>query len=89
MARMRAIEQRRWLLRATTTGISAIVDPAGRVVASADFGAPAVLEGEVYPLQTTTPYQRRGDLVAWCAIGLVVGASIWVMMRMLQHGGNP
>jgi apolipoprotein N-acyltransferase len=89
MARMRAVEQRRWLLRATTTGISAIVDPLGRVVAAADFGTPAVLEGEVHLLQTATPYQRWGDLMPWCAIALVVGTSIWVRMRSVRNGGNP
>ena len=88
MARMRAIEERRWLLRATTTGISAIVDPTGRVVAASDFGAPAVLEGEVYPLQTTTPYQRWGDLVAWGAIGLVVLSSIRVSIRRPRNEGG-
>ena len=81
MARLRAVEERRWLLRATTTGISAIVDPTGRVVAATSFGTPALLEGEVSPSHATTPYQRWGDLVAWGTLGLVVVASIWVSIR--------
>jgi apolipoprotein N-acyltransferase len=89
MARLRAVEERRWLLRATTTGISAIVDPTGRVVAAAGVGTPALLEGEVHPSRAATLYQRWGDLVAWCAIALVTGASIWVMMRRVHNGGNP
>jgi apolipoprotein N-acyltransferase len=89
MARLRAVEERRWLLRATTTGISAIVDPTGRVVAATSVGRPALLEGEVRPSHTTTPYQRWGDLTAWCTVGLVVAAPIWVQIRKSRRGGNP
>lgn len=89
MARLRAVEERRWLLRATTTGISAIVDPTGRLVAATDVGTPAVLEGEVHPSQEKTPYQRWGDLAAWCAVALVIAASIWVEIRRSRIGGAP
>ena len=89
MARLRAVEERRWLLRATTTGISAIVDPTGRVVAATSVGTPALLEGVVYPSQAATPYQRWGDLTAWCALGLVAAAPSWVKMRRSRSGGNP
>ena len=88
MARLRAVEERRWLLRATTTGISAIVDPTGRVVAATSVGTPALLEGEVYPSQAVTPYQRWGDLTAWSAIGLVVAASIRIKIRSSRYGGD-
>jgi apolipoprotein N-acyltransferase len=89
MARLRAVEERRWLLRATTTGISAIVDPTGRVVAATEHGTPALLEGVVRPSHTVTPYQRWGDLVAWCALALVVGAPLWIELRRLRNGGRP
>jgi len=88
MARLRAVEERRWLLRATTTGISAIVDSTGRVVAATRVGTPALLEGEVSPSHTTTPYQRWGDLTAWCTLGLVVAAPIWVQMSKSRSGGK-
>src|SRR5262249_16251175 len=88
MARLRAVEERRWLLRATTTGISAIVDPTGRLVATTDVGTPATLEGEVHPSQEKTPYQRWGDLAAWCAIALGIAALIWVEIRRSGSGGN-
>jgi len=89
MARLRAVEERRWLLRATTTGISAIVDPTGRLVAATDVGTPAMLEGEVHPSQEKTPYQRWGDLAAWCAVGLVIAAPFWVEIRRSRIGGDP
>lgn len=89
MARLRAVEERRWLLRATTTGISAIVDSTGHIVAATAVGTPALLEGEVYPSQAATPYQRWGDLTAWCALGLVVAAPIWIKIRRPTNGENP
>ena len=84
MARMRAIEERRWLLRATTTGISAIVDPTGRVVAASDFGAPAVLEGEVYPLADHHPLSALGGPRGVGCNRSGVRSSIWV-----QHPQAP
>ena len=88
MARLRAVEERRWLLRATTTGISAIVEPTGRLVATTDDGTPAMLEGEVHPSQEKTPYQRWGDLAPWCAVALVIAAPIWVEIRRSRIGGD-
>jgi apolipoprotein N-acyltransferase len=80
IARLRAIETRRWLLRATTTGYSAVVDPFGRIVAQSGWGEPAVLGATVAPRGATTPYQRFGDVFAWgCAA--VVGAASVLRMR--------
>ena len=46
-ARLRAIEADRWVLQASTTGYSAIIDPDGRVVARSDLKEQAVLTSEV------------------------------------------
>ncbi|MEE8342847.1 MAG: apolipoprotein N-acyltransferase [Gammaproteobacteria bacterium] len=61
MARMRALETSRYLLRATNTGISALIDPKGRVVALAPQFEAAVVEGTIIPLAGATPYVRFGD----------------------------
>jgi apolipoprotein N-acyltransferase len=68
-ARMRAIENARWLLRDTNTGVTASIDPYGRVVATiprkirATLAAPYALSNE------TTFYTRHGDWFAYlCAI---------------------
>lgn len=60
-ASLRAIETRRWLLRATPTGYSALVDPHGRIVRRSPYGGPALLHGEVRRSRAATPYQRLGD----------------------------
>jgi apolipoprotein N-acyltransferase len=74
IARMRAIENRRWMARAAAGGVSAVVDPWGRVVARADGDEATLLSASLIPSRTFTTYQRCGDLVAWLAVG-VVGAS--------------
>lgn len=72
MARLRAVEANRYLLRAATTGISAAVDPAGRVIDS----LPLFTEGTIYArfAQRTsiTPYVRFGDWFGFTALAVVV-----------------
>jgi apolipoprotein N-acyltransferase len=69
MAAVRSVENRRYLVRAANTGISAIVDPYGRIVGRTRLGESAVLTGTVRTRSEATPYARVGDLFAWgCAI---------------------
>lgn len=69
MARMRAIENRRWLLRATNSGITAAIDPHGRVVMRAPRNTRLALDVPFAYIGETTFYTRHGDWFAWgCAI---------------------
>jgi apolipoprotein N-acyltransferase len=61
IVRLRAVETGRSLLRATNTGISAIVDPRGRIVARTKQFQTAVLTGTVQPMRGATPYVRFGN----------------------------
>jgi apolipoprotein N-acyltransferase len=76
MARMRSVETGRYLARAANTGISAFVDPYGRVMQHSPLFEPAVVVGEVRFLDGVTLYVRIGDVVPWA--GLVVGLGLWV-----------
>ncbi len=68
-ARMRAIENGRWLLRDTNTGVTASIDPYGRVVASAPRKIRAALRAPYALSDVTTFYTAHGDCFAWlCAI---------------------
>ena len=68
MTRVRAVEVRRWLVRASTSGPSAIVDPAGRIVDRRAFGTEGFVRGDVVPRRGLTVYARLGDAFAWgCA----------------------
>ena len=61
MARMRALETGRAVLRATTNGISAIIDPKGKLVARSPQFETVVLTGTAQPMQGATPYVRWGN----------------------------
>ncbi|MDX2170955.1 MAG: apolipoprotein N-acyltransferase [Deltaproteobacteria bacterium] len=67
----RAVEERTWIVRATTTGISALIDPTGVVRASAPANAAALLSGDVVPGTTPTLYRRWGDWFAVACAALV------------------
>jgi len=69
-ARVRAIEEGLPLVRAANTGISAIVDPLGRVISSLPLGSEGVLEGSLPQPIEPTPYVRAGDGVAILALGI-------------------
>lgn len=60
-APLRAVESRRWLVRAGTWGISQIISPYGRVVASVPASQPGVAWAPIEPRRDLTVYQRLGD----------------------------
>lgn len=67
--RMRAIENRRWLLSATNTGLTATIDPWGRVVAQIPRKERIALLAPYALVSSTTFYTRHGDWFAFlCAI---------------------
>ena len=74
MARMRSVENKRWLLRDTNTGITAVIDPLGRVVKEARRNQRTALQGAYDVEETTTFYTRHGDWFPLvCAIITLVG----------------
>ena len=69
MAKFRAVENERYLVRAANTGISAVVDPRGRVLAQTRLFERTVLVHDVPLLAGSTFYARRGDVFAWGCLG--------------------
>jgi apolipoprotein N-acyltransferase len=76
-ARVRAIEEGLPLVRAANTGISAVVDPLGRVVASLPLGVEGILDAALPQPLAPTPYARLGDAPAGL---MVLGGLGWVML---------
>ena len=78
-ARVRAVEQGLPLARAANTGISAMVDPYGRVVGSVPLNRSGYLDAVLPGALPPTGYVRFGELPAWITIGtiLVLTASIF------------
>jgi len=74
MVRMRAIENHRWVLRATNTGVTASVDPYGRVVESAPRHSRTSLRVGFDYEHDVTFYAAHGDLFAYlCALVTAAG----------------
>lgn len=65
MSVFRAVENRRYLLRAANTGISAVIDPAGRIRTRSSLFEKAVLTASIRLASgTSTLYTRHGDIFA-------------------------
>jgi len=83
IVRMRAAENRRWIVRATNDGITAVVDPRGRVTERLEpFVQTAGMMRYGY-VSEQTPYTRYGDWFAWgcLAAGLALCVYEWRMTR--------
>jgi apolipoprotein N-acyltransferase len=77
MARVRAVENRRWMLRDTNDGITVSVDPYGRIVARLPAGTRAELDAPYAFRADLTPYARWGDWLPWLC---VLSALVLVLM---------
>jgi len=84
LASLRAIEHRRYLIRATNTGVSAFIDPVGRVYAQGPTFAMAKLRERVGMIRTVTIYERIGDILGWLAVLGVV----WLAWTTRQGQGQ-
>ena len=75
IARMRALEAGRPMLRATNDGITAVIDADGRVLERIAQFKPDVLTTTVEPRTGLTLYARAGDVpvISWCAFGVLLG----------------
>ena len=76
MARLRAIENRRFVLRAAGTGISAIVDPYGRIRDRLEPYKKGTIVDEVTPSRSLTPYTRFGDWLAYLSIAVALACAL-------------
>jgi apolipoprotein N-acyltransferase len=80
--RMRAIENGRWILSATNTGVTASIDPYGRVVVRAERKIRTAMPAPYALTSVTTFYTRHGDWFSYLCAIISVGA---LFMRFLQR----
>ncbi|MDO8398280.1 MAG: apolipoprotein N-acyltransferase [Bradyrhizobium sp.] len=76
-ARVRAIEQGLPVIRAANTGISAVIDPVGRVIARLGLGVEGVLDASLPAAIAPTIYTRIGDIPA----AIMVAAGLLIVLR--------
>jgi apolipoprotein N-acyltransferase len=81
MSQLRAAETDRWVVHAAVSGVSAFVDPAGRVVAETGLFRDAILRHTIRASDRVTPYVRLGDWVPALSLVLVLGFAIVPRVR--------
>jgi len=82
-ARVRAIEEGLPLIRAANSGISAVIDPVGRIIASLPLGDEGLLDSPLPKPAQTTIYARTGDLIFMVAVAGMLVASFFA--RILRE----
>ncbi len=80
MARVRAVENRRWLLRDTNNGYTVVVDPYGRYTARLQTDVRGVLRASFGFRSDRTIYSRWGDWIAWMC---TVVSFLFVVTKLL------
>jgi apolipoprotein N-acyltransferase len=77
IARMRALEAGRYMIRSTNTGITSLIGPHGEVIKQLPKFETGVLNAEVQPLSGATPFVRWGDLmIVGCCVFLLLGFAL-------------
>jgi apolipoprotein N-acyltransferase len=84
--RMRAIENDRWILSATNTGVTASIDPYGRTVARFPRKERGALVAPYALASVTTFYTRHGDWFCWLCAIISAGALITRVVFHLRAG---
>lgn len=85
LALWRTVENRRYLLRGSNTGVTSIIDAAGRVVAEGGLFTAEVVRGDVHRLQLDSLYTRIGDAFAW---SIVITAALLLWRRGRAAGAG-
>jgi apolipoprotein N-acyltransferase len=84
MARMRAIENHRWILLATNNGVTSSIDPVGRIVKKAERNVRTTLIAPYAPQTEVTFYTRYGDVFAWTCVVI----SLLMVFVRFRFGGR-
>ncbi len=80
-ARVLAIEEGLPLIRTANTGVSAVIDPLGRIVQSLPLGSAGTLDSRLPRPIAATIYARIGDLWLWLVIAAIFAASLVIRVR--------
>ncbi len=83
-ASMRAIENRRWVIRSANTGVSAILDPEGRIIESRPWAESAAFRFAVPAETELTFYARYGDCISKVAVALTALFWLWYVITLIN-----
>jgi apolipoprotein N-acyltransferase len=82
-ARLRAIENRRWIVRCANGGMSTYIDPYGRMYQSTGYGTQATVLQAIGISRTKTLYTRWGDYLAIPAFGISLALTVFMIGRIV------
>lgn len=82
----RAVENRRFLARAATTGVSGFVDPYGRILAQSELMTKTYLVQDIRPLSTFTFYTKYGDWLP--GLGLTLAGLFYILSILSSYRGK-
>src|SRR5690606_34563720 len=85
IGRMRALESRRYLIRAANDDGSAVIGPDGKITARAPEFSPAVLRGQIIPRQGATPYLATGNVPVLCLALILLAAHVLGDLRIRRR----
>ena len=85
LSALRAIENRRFFIRAVNTGISAVIDPAGRVVRRLEVKERGSMTAKIQLLEHRTFYSKHGNIL--CLFGILL-VSFFMFLAMIRPLGN-
>ena len=80
-ARIRALENGRWLIRVGQAGVSAIINPRGQIEADLGLFKPGVLQHTVMLRSDKTPFVRFGNWSIWLIVLALLGATVYRVRR--------
>lgn len=80
-ARMRAIENRRFLLRAANSGISAVINPDGRIASQTSLFQRQAIDGDFVSLDAMSPYTRLGNWPVLFSLFVLGGVLLRIVLK--------
>ena len=83
-ARLRAIENRKWLIRSANTGKSGVISPTGGIVKETEWWIPDVISAKVHLLNQDTNYTKYGDFLGRISAFLAVFIFIFALSKIIK-----
>jgi apolipoprotein N-acyltransferase len=88
LSKLRAVEHRRYLVRATNSGVSAIIDATGRVIMHGATFREEALSGEVRFMRRRTVYETIGDTPWWLGAAAIAFMAVRRRYGLLNAAGS-
>jgi apolipoprotein N-acyltransferase len=82
----RAVENRRFMIRSTNSGVSAVIDPWGRITMESNIFERSMMVAAIAPLKDLSPYTKLGDWFAWGCIAYSIFGLIMSLLPFVRGG---